>query len=468
MDTTPGVASHSDYEVNITLLRGAYRRMPLGMASTVGGVVVVGGVSFQFLPFELTAAWIGVLLLSVGFGYVEWYAFNRASPAPDSLYRWRRLHMLQAFGSGVAWAVGPTLMMQQATGLQVALFVAILLSVCAVVTISMTEQREAMQLFIGAALIPPSAALCVNGSAIELTIAVVLLCGMVLLMIVGQRLNAVVRERIVNELVVLERKEWLETEVEKRTHDLLIAKEAAEAANIAKSEFLATMSHELRTPLNGILGMLDLTMEGNLDEEHRAYLTMANQAAMQLLSVLTDVLTYSKIDAGKLAINVSDFDPMPLIESVLKACASLTEKKGLLLTLEIPQQLPKLITTDQEKVRQVLLNLLTNAIKFTRRGSVVLRAICDAAENGRSIHFQVEDTGIGISKSNLDKIFQPFTQVDGSSSREFGGVGLGLSISRNLCEMMDGQLLVTSEKDAGSIFSAIIPVKSSFKPNLQH
>ena len=158
-------------------------------------------------------------------------------------------------------------MMQQATGLQVALFVAILLSVCAVVTISMTEQREAMQLFIGAALIPSSAALCVNGSAIELTIAVVLLCGMVLLMIVGQRLNAVVRERIVNELVVLERKEWLETEVEKRTHDLLIAKEAAEAANIAKSEFLATMSHELRTPLNGILGMLDLTMEGNLDED---------------------------------------------------------------------------------------------------------------------------------------------------------------------------------------------------------
>jgi hypothetical protein len=108
MATKSGAAGHTDSEINITLLRGAYRRMPLGMASTVGGVVVVvGGVSFQFLSIELTAMWIGVLLLSVGFSYAEWYAFNRASPGPDALYRWRRLHMLQAIGSGIAWAVGP-------------------------------------------------------------------------------------------------------------------------------------------------------------------------------------------------------------------------------------------------------------------------------------------------------------------------------------------------------------------------
>ena len=261
----------------------------------------------------------------------------------------------------------------------------------------------------------------------------------------------------------------LERKVEVRTAELAKALQSAEQAARAKAEFLANMSHEIRTPMNGVIGMLDLVSSDRLDADTRSMIETARNAADSLLTVINDVLDFSKIDAGKLTLEQIDVELRPLVEEIATLFTTQANAKGVEVTCAVHNDLPAVLGGDPTRLRQILVNLVGNAVKFTERGEVLLGVRpreYDATGRVLSVQILVSDTGIGMSPEAQRKLFEAFTQADSSTTRKYGGTGLGLAISKGLIDAMGGTIKVRSELGKGTTFSLFLPleVRSIEKP----
>ncbi len=252
-----------------------------------------------------------------------------------------------------------------------------------------------------------------------------------------------VRDAAIEERAALESQ--LTDAVEERDH--------ARAALDKKAEALAHMSHELRTPMNGILGMTRLALQSELSEKQREYLEVVNSSADALLTLINDILDLSKLDAGRLALEAIPFDMRDTVQNSIKSVKTLIRDKGLEVAIEVADDVPAVLVGDPGRLRQVLLNLISNAIKFTQKGTVRLTIDRQMVSADRvQLHFQVSDQGIGIPSDQLSTIFEPYLQADDSTAREYGGTGLGLAICRDLVELMNGRIWAESVEGAGATF----------------
>jgi signal transduction histidine kinase/ActR/RegA family two-component response regulator len=252
------------------------------------------------------------------------------------------------------------------------------------------------------------------------------------------------------------------SELKKMQETLRSALDTAESASRAKSSFLANMSHEIRTPMNGIIGLADLLATSTLSPKQQEYVNFVRGSAIALLTVINDILDHSKIEAGKLLIESYSFDLHQLVRELAFSFSHSAQQKSVEFQADIAPNVPQFVLGDANRLRQVLGNFLSNAVKFTASGAIELRVMpLDKAQNPHLIRFEVSDTGIGLTDTHIARLFEPFAQADSSTSRKFGGTGLGLVISKRLVELMGGQSGCRSEYGVGSVFWCELPLLAS-------
>jgi signal transduction histidine kinase len=437
MAVTPSTDAQVQRELLRLTLRNSARSVPLQLLA-VAWVVWLG---FQ-AQRTLGAVVVALLGLAVGLWRLSTARRHLPQSSPQSLRRATLEVEGNAALAGAAWAVATLGIYPHLSGLHGAAYLIICCGAVAIAALFMSLVRHSYVLLavplVGSVFLVTVASSAEGAWALAV---LVLLYGLTMYR-AATEFRRVAADAIGQRL-----------EADAAQASLRGAKEAAEAANLAKSQFLATMSHEIRTPMNGVLGALDLLRRSTLDGHQRRLVKTALASGETLMAIINDVLDHAKIEAGKLTLKPAVTSLHALAASVTALLRASAQARGLALELEIAPQAPDHVVVDALRLKQVLLNLVGNAIKFTPAGTVLLRLTLRAAPEGQlGVRFEVVDTGIGIEPQRLPHLFEPFYQVDGSSQRRRGGTGLGLAISRHIVEAMGGRIAVRSSLGQGSAF----------------
>jgi signal transduction histidine kinase/CheY-like chemotaxis protein len=442
-----------------------------GFGGLVGFVMAILWVVLLWnkLPHEVLSVWLGTMALLIivrtFITYSRMYDPARKRAYVDIARRW---YVIAVLITGACWGITSTLMFPYDRLEQVVL--AFILAGVAASGVTLSSVAWLYSGFVGLALVPLMVRLFYIGGEVYYALSAMTGLFMVVMIMAVYRMylasSDALRLEYTNEELIqnltqagveLENMNRELTEeidyVKRMEQELKLAKDKAEEMSQAKGEFLANMSHEIRTPMNGVIGTLQLLSDTKLGAAQQEYVDTAHKSAHSLLTILNDILDLSKIEAGKLNIELIPLDIREIVSELITLHSMTAEEKVIRLYADIDEQLPQVLIGDPTRIRQILANLISNALKFTEKGHVLVKiSVVSSDDNNADIRMAVEDTGVGIREEIKDRLFNEFTQADGSTTRKYGGTGLGLAIVKQLVEMMHGQFGVESVPGEGSTF----------------
>lgn len=447
MQQNHDVQQHSEnQQIELEMLRIFHRRILLCSNGAIASVIFIGFFIWYFSLIEshLNAwFWNVALVLAYSVGYLIKYRFDQQNQVTLSVKRWRGVFMLYSLICGLSWSFGIAYVCWYADGINIAVVIAVLLCVCSVSVSLVMSQLYAVWLFMTATMLPPAVCLLLKQTLGESLVGMLVLLGLFLLLIVGKIMHKSLYGQLHTEI-----------QLRRAVSEAQQAREQADQANNFKSQFLANVSHEIRTPMNAVLGMLKLLQYTELTERQWDYVLKGEGAAKAMLGLLNDILDFSKIEAGKVVLDMQPLHLSNFMQELMELLQTYAAQKPIQLRLELDPTAPEAVLSDPLRLRQILMNLGSNAIKFTNEGTVILRVrVLTQDQNIATLSFEVQDNGIGIAPEKQNQIFEEFTQAESTTASRFGGTGLGLSISKQLVKAMGGNIKLQSDLGKGSTFS---------------